>query len=117
KVIVIEPDRKSLQVQVLLVAQIGHGKLADRVDVVDVARSGEFAVVRLDGLAGQKVLRNVVDVVAVVGRLGPQCVARLNALGARLGAVGQGLNLHTGVVVIELAPDLGALRGVKVADG
>ena len=97
-------------------AQVGHGELANRVDVVHVARRGKFSVVSADGLFGDEVLRNVVDVVAVVGRFGPECVARLDAFGTRLRAVGQRLDLHAGVVVIKLAPHLRALRGVEVTN-
>ena len=68
---------------------------------------------------------NVGDVVAVVEILGqrvlavggPDLVAGLKALGAQLGRLGQGVNLHARVVVIELAVYLPALGAVQVADG
>ena len=88
KVIVVEAHRKRLQIKVLLMAQIGHGKLANRVQVFNVTRRGEFTVVGLDGFARHEIGGNVGDVVAVVGQLGPGGVAGLEALGARLGAGG-----------------------------
>jgi hypothetical protein len=60
---------------------------------------------------------NVGDVVAVVGGFGPFRVAGLEALGAQLGAVGQGADLHAGVVVIKLAVHLPALGLEQVANG
>jgi hypothetical protein len=57
-----------------------------------------------------EVFGDVGDVVAVVGRLRPFGVARLVAAQARLHRVGQGLDLHAGVVVVELAGDVVALR-------
>src|SRR5256885_5066230 len=50
----------------LLVAQIGDGELADVVVVLDIAVGREFAVIGLDGLAGQEVVGDVLDVGAVV---------------------------------------------------
>ena len=47
----VEAHAEGLQVQVLLVAQVGHRELADVVQVVDVARGGELAVVGLHRLA------------------------------------------------------------------
>ena len=45
EVVVVKLHRKGLQVQVLLVAQVGHGELADAVEVVHIAAGGELAVV------------------------------------------------------------------------
>jgi hypothetical protein len=109
-------DLEGLQVQILLVAQVGHGELADAVQVLDVAAGREGAVVRRDGLAGNEIVGNVLDVLAVVGGFGPLGVTGLEAFGAQLGAVGQRGDLHAGVVVIELAVHLPALRGEQVAD-
>ena len=117
QVIVVKAHRKGLEVQVLLVAQVGHGKQPDVVQRLDIARGGEAAVVRLHRLAGQKVGGYVGDVLAVVGLLGPLRVAGLEALGPQLGAGGQGADLHARVVVIELAVHRPALRLVQVADG
>jgi hypothetical protein len=99
------------------VAQVGHRELADAVQIVDVAAGREGAVVRRDGLAGEEIVGNVLDVLAVVRGFGPPRIPRLEASGAQLRAVGQRGNLHPGVVVIELAPDVPALRGEQVADG
>ena len=58
----------------------------------------------------QEVGRDVGDVVAVIGRLGPFGVARLEAARARLHRGGQGGDLDAGVVVVELARHFDALR-------
>ena len=117
QVVVVEAHAKGLQVQVLFVPQVGHGELADAVDVVRVAAGGEGAVVGVHGLLGGEVGGDVGDVLAVVGRFRPARVARLQALQAALRRRGQGADLHTGVVVIELAVHRPALRGKQVADG
>ena len=125
EVVLVKVQIEGLQVLVLLVAQVGHCKLADVVVVLHVAVGGELTVVGLDGGLGLEGLGNVGDVVAVVEGLarrvfrvdGPAFVAGFEALGAQLGAVGQGLNLHACVVVIELAVHAPALRGEQVADG
>ena len=117
QVVVVELHREGLQVQVLLVAQVGHGELAHAVEVVHVAAGGELAVVGLHRLLRQEVVGDVLDVVAVVGDLGPFGVAGLEALGAQVGGRGQGADLHARIVVIELAVHLPALGGVEAADG
>ena len=101
----------------MLAAQVGHGELADAFAVAGVAAGGEAAVIGLHGFAGQKVVGNVLDVVAVVGGFGPVGIAGLDALRAQLHGSGEGVDLHARVVVIELARDLPALRGQQVADG
>ena len=117
QVVVVKFQGKGLQVQVLLAAQIGHGKFAHAVQVIHVAAGGIAAVVSRHSFAGQKVGGDVGDVVAGVRGLGPQRVAGLHALGAQLGAGGQGVDLYSGVVVIKLAVDRPALRGVQVTNG
>ena len=105
-------------------AQIGHGKLADAVQIIHIAAGGKAAVVGLYGLFGQKVLRNVVDVVAVVEGLAlgvvrvsrPTGVTRFEAFGTQLGRLGQGGYLHPRVVVVKLAVHLLTLRGPQIAD-
>ena len=101
---------EGLQVQVLFAAQIGHGEVADIVEIVHIAIGGEAAVVGRHGFLRQKIPRDVGNVVAVVGVFGPSVVAWRQPLSAALGGHGQGVNLHTGIVVIELAvhrPTLG----------
>ena len=124
KVVVVKLDFKGLQVQVLFMAQIGHGKLANTVQVMHIAASSETAVVRRDSFLGQEIGRNVCDVLAVVkgfaGRVvwvgRPTIVARLKPLCAQLGAFGQGIDLYAGIVVIELAVDIQALRFEQIAN-
>jgi len=125
QVVVVEPDLECLQVQILFVAQIRHGELANRIEIVDVATGGVLAVVGADGLLCLEVFSDVGDVLAVVEGLAervvgvgrPAGIARLEPLGPQLRAVGQRGDLHAGVVVIELAPDVVALAGEQVADG
>jgi hypothetical protein len=110
QIIIVELDAEGLQVLVLLVAQVGDGEAADRFDVVHIAGGGgRLAVAGRDGFLRQEVVGDVLDVVAVVGRLGPLGVARLEAAGARLHRGRQGGDLDAGVVVVELAGDLVAL--------
>ena len=117
QVIVVKLDGKRLQVQVLLMAQVRHGEQADVIEFLDVARRGELAVVRAHRFLFQEVLGNVGNVVAVVSQFRPLRVARLEALGAQLGAGGQRADLHASVVVIELAVHLPALGLEQVANG
>ena len=97
-------------------AQIGHRELTDAVHVGHVARGREAAVVCGDGFLSQKISRNVGDVVAVVGLLGPLCIARLQAPQTRKHRLGERGNLHTGVVVIKLTRDLRALGFKQIAN-
>jgi arginyl-tRNA synthetase len=83
--------------------------LADAVQIVDVAAGCVAAVIGANRLLRHKVGGNVTNVVAVVGGLGPAVIARLQALGACLRRRGQGVDLHTSVVVIKLAPHVPAL--------
>ena len=121
KVVVVKLDVEGFQVEVLLVAQIGHGKFAHAIQIVQLAAAGKFTVVGLDGFLGQEILRNVLNVVAVVGRCilatGPFGITWLKALCAQLGGGGQGVDLHTRVVVIKLAVHRPALRGKQIANG
>jgi hypothetical protein len=98
------------------VAQVGHGELADGVEIVDVARCGELPVISMHGLAQAELGGDVGDVVAVVGVSGPARVARAQAAQARLHRTRQVLDLRAGVVVIELARDAPALRFEQIAD-
>ena len=101
--------------------QIGHGKFAHAIQIVQVATACKFTVVRLDGFLCQEILRNVLDVVAVVGGCvfpaGPLCITRLEALRPQLRGRGQGIDLHARVVVIKLAVHGPALRGEQIANG
>ena len=105
----------------MLPPQVGHSEFTDRVNVVDIAARGERAVVRLNSLLRLEVLGDVGDVVTVVSRslfaAWPVGIARLQALGAHLHAGGERLDLHAGVVVIELAVHRIALRGAQIANG
>ena len=119
QVVVVKLDVKGFQVEVLFVAQVGHGELAHAVHIVHIATGGEFAVIGLDGFTCQEIGGDVLDVVAVVkgfalwvlGVHRPAGVAGLDALGAKVRALGQGVDLHACVVVIKLAVDIETLRG------
>ena len=125
QVIVVKAHVKGFEVQVLFAAQIGHGKLAHAVHVVHITAGGAAAVVGLNGFARQKIVGDVLDVVAVVERFalgvvrvgGPSGIAGLDALRPHVRALGQGANLHARVVVIKLSVDLLALCGQQVANG
>ncbi len=124
KVIVVEAHRESLQVQILLMAKVGHGKLANRVHVFNITRRSVFTVIGLDSLFGQEVGGDISYVLAVVKSLAggvvrvsrPALVTWLEAFGPQLGAGGQGVDLHTGIVVIKLAVHLCTLGFKQVAD-
>ena len=113
----VKAHAKGAQVQVLLVAQVGHGELADAVQVLRVTGGGGGAVVGLDRLALSEVGGDVGDVLAVVGVFRPGGVARLVTHQPGLGGARQGGDLHPGVVVIELAVHLPALGLHQVAHG
>src|SRR5690606_33275164 len=90
----------------------------DGVQVVEVARCLDgLAVAGLDGGAGQIVGRDVLDVFAPVAVGGEGRGVGLDAARPRLDADRQVVDLVAGVVVVELARDLGALGGEQAADG
>ncbi len=124
QVVLVEMQVERPQILVLLIAQVGDGELADVVVILDVAVRGECAVFGLDGLLRQEVVRDILDVLAVVERLGgrilriggPALVAGLEPLGAQLRALGQRFDLHAGIVVVILAVHAPALGAEEVAD-
>ena len=115
EVVVVKAHAEGAQVQVLLVAQVGHRELADAVQVLRVARGGGGAVVGLDRLERSEVGSDVGDVLAVVGVFRPGGVSRLVAQQPRLRGACQRGDLHPGVVVIELPVHLPALAVHQVA--
>ena len=125
KIVLVKAQGKGFQVNVLLVAQVGYGKLADVVCVLHIAVGGKGAVIGADGFLREKVGGDVGNVVAVVevfalGVFGvgrPAGITWLEALRAQLHRAGEGFDLHASVVVVELAPDGVALGGQQVADG
>src|SRR5690606_36600754 len=98
----------------------GHGEAADGLDVLGVAAAGDRVALDLHGVAAAVGVGHVLDVVAVVGLRRPLRVARLEPAQARLHRARQVLDLHAGVVVVELALDLPAVgvehAGDAVAD-
>ena len=105
--IVVEPDAERLQVEILLVSQICDRELPDRFKIVDVAagRDGR-TVAGGDGFFGEKIGRDVADIITVVSRFRPAGGARLQTPGACLHRARERGDLHAGVVVIELARDV-----------
>ena len=100
-----------MQIEILLVTQVGDGELANGVDVLDVAAGSNWrAIAGRHGALREEIGGDVGDVVAVVGRCRPASIARLEALGARLHGERKVADLDTGVVVVELAGNVVALR-------
>ena len=115
KRVVIETHAERAQVHVLLAAQIGDSESADRVDVVQVARRRHFTICRFDGFLCEEIFCDVGNVFAVVGRLGPLGITRLEATAARLHRQREIGDLHAGIVVIKLARHREALGLEQIA--
>ena len=111
----VELQTEGLQVQILFVAQVGHGELADAVEIVLVSRSGEFTVVGTNRLLRHEVGGDIDDVVALVSFVRPARVAGFQTIDARLDRLHQLVDLHACVVVIELARDAPTLGGEEAA--
>jgi len=93
-----------LQVQILLAAQIGHGKAANVFQIVQITTGGDgSAIGSLNGCAGLVVAGDVQDVVAFVAVSRELLAVGLDATGTGMHAGGQVVDLVTGVVVVELA--------------
>ncbi|OIQ71401.1 hypothetical protein GALL_469800 [mine drainage metagenome] len=118
EVVAIEADAECLEIEILLAAQVGHGVAPHGVQIVRVAIGGDGSarIVR-DRRLGQEITGDVADVVAVVGRLGPAVHARHEAPRAGLHRQRQVLNLHPGIVVVELALHRPPLSGQDGGDG
>ncbi len=117
----VEVDAERGQVVVLLVAQVGHGKAADRIEILRILAAGDQVAFQIDRFAGQVGLGDVADVVATVAVFRPAFAVRGQAERARLHRAGEVLDLHAGVVVVELALHVPAV-GIEharqaVADG
>ncbi len=80
----VEAHAVGLQVVVLLVAQRGHGELADRVEIAGVASGDDAPAVSFHAGAVEIGARHVGDVIAAITRLGPVAVARDPAHRTRL---------------------------------
>src|SRR5690606_20028273 len=94
KVVVVELQAEGLQVEVLLAAQVGHGKVANVVEAVDVAGGGHLHPVGAgDRGTGLEIAGDVGDVVAPV------------AVGREIGGIGLDAaraGLHTDGQVVDL---------------
>ena len=116
QVVTVERHAKGRQVQVLFTTQAGHRKAAHCIQVIQITRGrlGRLAI-HLNRLAGHEGPGDLGDVVAAVaiGREGR--IIRRNAAPTCLHGQCQIVDLRAGVVVIELAVNLPALRGQKVA--
>ena len=97
-------NAEAAQVEVLLVAQVGDGEAADRLEVVRVARGHDRLHVRRAGRFAREIgLRDVGDVGAPIAVGGEVRVVRPDRTRARLHRQGQVADLRAGVVVVELA--------------
>ncbi|KAG0927502.1 hypothetical protein G6F31_018028 [Rhizopus arrhizus] len=116
------------QVQVLLVAQVGHGKAADRLHVIRVLGADHGAAFQIDAGAGHVGAGHVGDVFTAIAAFRPAVLVWCDALDPGLGGQRQVLDLHAGIVVVELALGVPAIgiehaghavadrRGAAVAD-
>ena len=116
QVVLVKLDLKGLQVQVLLVAQVGHGKFTDVVQVIHVGVGRHLAIVCRHGFFCQKIPRDVSDVFTVVSVFWPWRIPRFDAFGTALGRQRQRLNLHARIVVIKLAVHLPTLGVEQLAN-
>ena len=104
------------QVRVLFATQIRHGEHPDGVEIARIAPAGDGLTFDVDAVAAQVRLGDIADVVAVVGIGGPRIVAGLQPLRTRLGGDRQVVDLHAGVVVVELALHVPAVGGHHPGD-
>ena len=115
KEVVIEVHAERGEVAVLFVAQIGDRKPLNRIQIVDIPGRGHDVAVTLDRCARQIVTRNFGDVFAAISVFGKGDGLALQFFCARLNRKRQRCDLHTGVVVIELARDAPPLRRQQVS--
>ena len=109
------------EVEILFAAQIGDGKATNRIEVIRIAGGGDGLTIHFDRCAVEIGLGDIGDVVAAIAVFRPAGVVGLQALGARLRRLRKILDLHAGIVVVELALHVPAV-GVEhardaVADG
>src|SRR5262245_54098002 len=85
EIIDIELDAELLQVDVLLVAQIGDREFAYGFEIVDVtAAPYRCTVGGAHGFAREKILCNILDIFAVIRLPGPAGFSRFQLSGTRL---------------------------------
>ena len=121
QVVDVEAHAELLQVDVLLVAQVRDREAPHGLQIVDLAaRLDRLAVERVHGLLRAGSRRRCPGCSRRCSRLRPARLAGLDAARARLHRQREVLDLHAGVVVVELAADLVALRlqqrGERVAE-
>ncbi len=110
KIIVVELDAEGLQIDILLIAQIGNAEFADGFKVFDIAAGdSRFAIAGRYGFLREEILRDFSDIVAVIRRLRPAGVTGLESARPRLHRRRQCGNLHPGIVVIKFTGNVIAL--------
>ena len=105
EVVHVERDPEGGEIEILFAAQIRDGETTDGVEVVGIARADHRDAIDVDRRAVEIGLRHVGDVVALIEIVGPTVVAGFQAFRAGLGRFRKILDLHPGIVVIELALD------------
>ena len=89
--------------------------MADGLGIVHIALAGDVLVVGLDGLFRHVAARHIHDVVAAIAGLRPGRIVRRDALAAQLHRQRQVVDLHTRIVVVELARHIPARRMQHIA--
>ena len=114
--VAVERHPKRRKIGILFAAQICHAEFADGIQVVAVIVAADGMAIHGHRVAAQVAGGHIGNVVAVIGIGRPLCVAGLEPLGARLHRLGQIFDLHTGIVVIELALHIPAVGGQHAGD-
>ena len=120
EVIHVEAHAEGLQIKVLLVAQIGHRKRPDRIEIIRVgATHNRLDAQRRHRSARQIIAGNVGDVGAAIAALGKARIVGVDAARPGLYREREIGDLDTRIVVIELALNLPAAgleqRGDRIA--
>ena len=80
----IKVDTESFQIKILLVPQVGNGKVADTFKVFSVFRASEALIFRRYGITTHKALGEIDDVLSAVAVFWPAWVIRCQTFAARL---------------------------------
>ena len=103
-------DTESFQIKILLVPQVGNGKVADTFKVFSIFRPCEALIFRRYGITTHKAFGEIDDVLSAVAVFRPTWVIRCQTFAARLHRKGQVVNLLTCIVVVELSRHIPAGR-------
>jgi hypothetical protein len=114
--ITIERHAERGQVGILLATQVRDGELADGVEIAGVVLAGHHVAFDLHAVAAQVGLGHVADVVAVVGIRRPASSPGFRPRARACTGAGEVLDLHAGIVVVELALHVPAVGGHHARD-